>query len=90
MLEQLIRQQCVILLAGERGRLLDKLFCGTVQVLLARLVDEDLVDGLPEEALVEAAHAVFLVRLVNYLDEVALLKQSDRFFDPLGVAPTLR
>ena len=78
------------MLAGELRRLLDKLFCGTVQVLLARLVDEDLVDGLTEEALVEAAHAVFLVCLVNYLDEVALFKQSDRFFDPLGVVPTLR
>ena len=62
------------MLAGERRRLLDKLFSGTVQVLLARLVDENLVDRLPKEALVEAANAVFLVRLVNYLDEVALLK----------------
>ena len=69
---------------------MDKLFCGAVQVLLARLVDEDLVDGLPQEALVEAAHAVFLVCFVHYLDKVALLKQPDRIFDSLGVVSTLR
>ena len=61
-----------------------------MQVFLTGLVDEDLVDGLSQEALIEAADAVFLVSLVDNLNEIALLQQSDGLIHAFSIARCLR
>ena len=68
----------------EALRLLDIRLRLVVQIFLARLIDEDLVNRLAEEAPVEAAQRVPVVRLVHNFDEVSLLKQTDRVLDALG------
>ena len=85
MLQELLGEDRIILLAGQRGALLDVLLRALVDVPLATLVDEHLVDGLAQEALVEAADAVSLVSLVNYLDKVSLLEQANSFLDTLRI-----
>ena len=57
-----------------------------MQVFLTGLVDEDLVDGLAQEALIEAADAVLLVSLVDNLNKVALLQQSDGLIHAFSIA----
>ena len=68
---------------------MDVLFRGRVQILLARLVYNCLIDGLSKEALVETTQAVLLVCFINDFDEVSLFKQSDGFFHSFRIAGAL-
>lgn len=43
-----------------------------MQIPLARLIQQNLVSRLPQEALVEATYAVLLICFINDLDEVTL------------------
>ena len=77
MLQQRLCHERVVLLRCEAWLRLNVLLCGSVQVLLALAIQEDLVDRLAKEAFIEAAKAVFLIRLVDDFDEITLLQQSD-------------
>ena len=60
-----------------------------MQILLARLVYNGLIDGLSKEALVETTQAVLLVCFINDFDKVSLFKQPDGFFHSFRIAGAL-
>ena len=55
-----------------------------MQIFLARLVNDRLIDRLSQEALVEPAQGILLVRFIDDFDEISLFKQSDGILYSFG------